>query len=64
MLYQNEKGKLKQIRQKPFALERELQTLVEQNLEELFHLQFLKTEFLKTPCVLFAPTAPKRSRRV
>ena len=45
MLYQNENGKIKQIRKKPFALERELQTLVEQNLGELFHLQFIKTEF-------------------
>ena len=45
MLYQTEKGKLKQVRKKPFTLEKELQTLVEQNLEEMFRLQFLKTEF-------------------
>lgn len=45
MLYKNENGKLRQICKKPFTLERELQTLVEQNLEELFRLQFLKTEF-------------------
>lgn len=45
MLYQNEKGKLKQVYKKQFVLERELQTFVEQNLEVLFRLQFLKTEF-------------------
>ena len=45
MLYVITNEKLKEIKEVPFRLERNLQTLVEKNLDELFNLQFLATEF-------------------
>ena len=42
----NIKGKsLEQIKRTPFKLEREIQSLVESNVNELFDLEFVSTEF-------------------
>jgi len=42
----NIKGKsLEQIKRTPFKLEREIQSLVESNVDELFDLEFVSTEF-------------------
>lgn len=45
LLYQNTLGKLRDLTEKPFALEKEIQTLFEQNLNNLTDLQFIKSEF-------------------
>lgn len=44
-IYNIEKGKLTPIKQVKFKNERELQRLTEENLEELFNLKFVATEF-------------------
>lgn len=44
-LFTVDKGSLKAISSQDFKLEKDIQNLVEKNLEELFHLQFVKTEF-------------------
>lgn len=44
-LYQINKGKLTKIKEEPFKLERDLQRLVENNLETLMGLQVIKSEF-------------------
>ena len=44
-LYQVNKGKLSKIKEEPFKLERDLQKLVEDNLETLLGLQLVKPEF-------------------
>ena len=44
-LYQINKGKLSKIKEEPFKLERDLQKLVEDNLETLLGLQLVKPEF-------------------
>lgn len=43
-LFIQEKNQLNLIRSKPFNLEKEIQDLVEQNVEELFDLEFVKSE--------------------
>jgi predicted transport protein len=43
--YKNEDGKLELIRENPFNLEKEIQTLTEKNLKLIFGLDFVKTEF-------------------
>lgn len=45
MLYTNKNGVLTPVQKKGFKLERELQHLVEKNLDILFGLEFLTTEF-------------------
>lgn len=45
MLYAINNEKLNEIKEVPFKLERNLQTLVEKNLDKLFSLKFLATEF-------------------
>lgn len=45
MLFDIKNNKLCRITIKPFSKERELQTLVENNLNEIFNLQFLASEF-------------------
>ena len=45
-LYQIDKGKLTKIKEEPFKLERDLQKLVEDNLEMLLGLQVVKSEFI------------------
>lgn len=45
MLFRENKGELKPIKQTNFALEKSLQTLVESNLKILFGLQVLESEF-------------------
>ena len=45
-LYQDKKkGNIESLKEKPFKLEREIQTLFENNLNELMHLQLVKSEF-------------------
>lgn len=44
-LYQINKGKLAKIKEEPFKLERDLQKLVEENLDTLLGLQVVKSEF-------------------
>lgn len=41
----NDDGKMKQLKKKDFKLEKELQSLVEENLKELFGINFLDTEY-------------------
>jgi len=44
-LYNLKKSKLLEIKNVPFVLEKDIQSLVEGNLEVLFNLEFVKTEF-------------------
>lgn len=44
-LFSIEKNKVKNISTYPFELEKDIQTLVENNLEELFHIKFVSSEF-------------------
>lgn len=46
MLFENNKGKLKGVQEKDFKLEKEIQTLVEKNLDTLLGYEFLATEFV------------------
>lgn len=41
----NQSGKIQPIREQPFKLEKEIQNLSEKNLEIIFELQFVKSEF-------------------
>lgn len=43
--YRNKNGKLEEIKENPFKLEREIQALTEQNLKLVFELDFVKSEF-------------------
>lgn len=43
-LYQQKKGRLNAIKEKPFKLEKEIQKLVESNLKQLLDLEFIQTE--------------------
>ncbi len=44
-LYQSKGNKLKAFKSKPFKLEKDIQKLVEENLNELFGLSFVRSEF-------------------
>ena len=44
-LFKNQKNQLISIEKDSFKLEREIQELVEKNLETLFNLEFVSTEF-------------------
>lgn len=44
-IYANTKGKLKQIKEKPFKLEKEIQILFEENLNTIMGLELVKSEF-------------------
>lgn len=44
-LFNLNNSNLSQIREKPFKLEKEIQTLIEKNLKILFNLEFISTEF-------------------
>lgn len=44
-LYQNKGARLSPVKIKPFKLEKDIQDLVEANLDSLFSLQFVKSEF-------------------
>ena len=44
-LYNLKNKKLTRIDYKPFNLEKDIQTIVEQNTQELFNLKFVKSEF-------------------
>lgn len=45
-LFQKNNGKLIPIKEKSFKLEKDLQTLIEDNLQELFNLKLIKSEFV------------------
>jgi len=44
-IYANNKGKLNQIKEKPFKLEKEIQTVFEENLNIIMGLELVKSEF-------------------
>ena len=44
-LYNLKNKKLTQVESKPFNLEKDIQTIIEENTQELFNLQFVTTEF-------------------
>jgi predicted transport protein len=45
ILYNNNSSKLNQVKEKPFKLEREIQSIFESNLQEVMSLQLVKSEF-------------------
>ena len=45
MLFNISNNDFKEIKEKPFKSEKELQTLCEKNLKELLNLEYVKTEF-------------------
>jgi predicted transport protein len=45
ILYNNSNTKLNQVKEKPFKLEREIQSIFENNLQEIMSLQLVKSEF-------------------
>lgn len=45
ILYNNSYTKLNQVKEKPFKLEREIQSIFENNLQEVMSLQLVKSEF-------------------
>ena len=45
-IFTNNKGKLELISEVPFDLERDIQTLVEQNMRAIFGLNFISSEFM------------------
>jgi predicted transport protein len=45
ILYNNSSTKLNQVKEKPFKLEREIQSIFENNLQEVMSLQLVKSEF-------------------
>jgi predicted transport protein len=45
ILYNNSSTKLNQVKEKPFKLERDIQTIFENNLQEVMSLQLVKSEF-------------------
>ncbi len=45
ILYNNNSSKLNQVKEKPFKLEREIQSIFENNLQEVMGLQLVKSEF-------------------
>ena len=44
-IYKLTKGKLTEVERNSFSLEKDIQSLVEGNLEDLFGLEFVSTEF-------------------
>ena len=44
--YKNKNGKLEIVREKPFKLEKDIQTLTERNLEVILGLRVVKSEFI------------------
>jgi predicted transport protein len=44
-LYQHQSGKLKEVKEKPFKLEKDIQKVFEQNLSALMGLELVKSEF-------------------
>ena len=45
MIFLNNNGKLSSNKERAFKLEKELQRLVEENMREIFNLQFVASEF-------------------
>ena len=46
ILFKETKGKLVSVKQKGFKLEKELQTLIEENLNSIFGIQLVQSEFM------------------
>jgi hypothetical protein len=44
-LYQNQSGKLKEVKEKPFKLEKDIQKVFESNLSDIMGLEMVKNEF-------------------
>jgi hypothetical protein len=44
-LYINQTGKLKEVKEKPFKLEKDIQKVFEANLYSIMGLEFVKSEF-------------------
>ncbi|MDD4591645.1 MAG: hypothetical protein PHG06_14640, partial [Parabacteroides sp.] len=44
-IFQQNKNELKGLKEKPFKLEKEIQTIVENNLEQISSYTFIKSEF-------------------
>lgn len=44
-IFQSHNDSLSEIKSQNFALEKEIQTLTEKNLEKIFNLEFVETEF-------------------
>ena len=44
-LYTNQTGKLKEVKEKPFKLEKDIQKVFEENLSALMGLELVKSEF-------------------
>ena len=44
-LYNLKKNKLQEVKRVPFKLEKEIQKLIEENVENLFSLEFISSEF-------------------
>ena len=44
-LYRNEEGTLSELKAKEFALEKDIQRLVEENLQEVFGYELVRSEF-------------------
>ncbi|HOO73693.1 MAG TPA: hypothetical protein PLS66_00230, partial [Tepiditoga sp.] len=44
-LYKNNNKKLNSVKEENFKLEKEIQIICENNLEDIFNLEFVKTEF-------------------
>jgi hypothetical protein len=47
-LYKTISGSLERVKIKPFQLEKEIQTIVESNVSNLFDLEFIKSELMET----------------
>jgi len=45
-IFSNKNSKLKILKEKPFKLEKEIQSLFEENLETISNLKFVKSEFV------------------
>lgn len=45
-LYTNQAGKLKEVKEKPFKLEKDIQNVFEENLSVIMGLVLVKTEFM------------------
>ena len=45
ILYNNQAGKLNEIKEQPFKLERDIQKVFEANLETIMDLELVKSEF-------------------
>ena len=50
-LYINQTGKLKEVKEKPFKLEKDIQKVFEANLPAIMGLELVKSEFPSVRCL-------------